>query len=139
MTKPLTQKEQVAVFVRFQPDCAVGDVCEALDLTGAAAGRLLRTLAEEGVIVRTRNSVQFTYSAAEGAVIPDAILPCMIQKGDQVKMRAAEQQAKALEGKGLWRRAAAVYTGMLEIACSAVEVAQIAKRRNECLRMAERA
>lgn len=31
MTKALTQKQQVAVFVRYQPNCAVGDVAEALD------------------------------------------------------------------------------------------------------------
>lgn len=139
MTKPLTQKEQVAVFVRFQPNCAVGDVCEALDLTGAAAGRLLRTLADEGVITRTRNAVQYTYSAVPGASIPDVILPFMIQKGNPVQMLAAEKKAKELEGRGLWRRAASVYTGMLDIACSAVEVSRIAKRRNECLRMAGRA
>ena len=47
--------------------------------------------------------------------------------------------AKALEEKGLWRRAAAVYSDMFGIACSSVEVSRIAKRRKECLRMAERA
>jgi len=34
MTKVLTQKQQVAVFVRYQPNCAVGDVSEALDMAG---------------------------------------------------------------------------------------------------------
>lgn len=50
MTKPLTQKEQVAVFVRYQPNCAVGDVSEALDMHGATAGKLLRELSDEGVL-----------------------------------------------------------------------------------------
>nr|WP_249429993.1 PerC family transcriptional regulator [Enterobacter kobei] len=54
-------------------------------------------------------------------------------------MQAAEQKAKALEDKGLWRRAAAVYSEMFGIAGSAVEVARIAKRRKDCLRQAGRA
>ncbi|WP_334339666.1 hypothetical protein [Enterobacter hormaechei] len=32
MTKALTQKEKVAVFVRYKPNCAVGDVSEAAGL-----------------------------------------------------------------------------------------------------------
>ncbi|XHF49450.1 MAG: PerC family transcriptional regulator [Enterobacter roggenkampii] len=139
MTKSLTQKEQVAVFVRYQPNCAVGDVSEALDMAGATAGKLLRELSDDGVIIRTRNSVQYTYSAVPHADIPDVILPCMVEKSDPVKMQAAQQKAKALEDRGLWRRAAAVYSDMFGIAGSAVEVARIAKRRKECLRMAGRA
>jgi predicted transcriptional regulator len=138
MTKPLTQKELVAVFVRYQPNCAVGDVSEALDMHGATAGKLLRELSDEGVLNRTRNSVQFTYSAAPDAEIPEVILPCMLEKSDPVRMRAAEQKAKELEEKGLWRRAAAVYADMFGIAESAVEVAHIAKRRKDCLRQAGR-
>lgn len=139
MTKPLTQKEQVAVFVRYQPNCAVGDVSEALDMHGATAGKLLRELSDEGVLNRTRNSVQFTYSAAPDAEIPEVILPCMLEKSDPVRMQAAEQKAKELEEKGLWRRAAAVYSEMFGIAGSAVEVARIAKRRRDCLRQTGRA
>lgn len=139
MTKPLTQKEQVAVFVRYQPNCAVGDVSEALDIHGATAGKLLRELSDEGVINRTRNSIQFTYSAAPDAEIPEVILPCMLEKSDPVRMQAAEQKAKELEEKGLWRRAAAVYADMFGIAGSAVEVARIARRRKDCLRQAGRA
>lgn len=138
MTKPLTPKEQVAVFVRYQPNCAVGDVSEALDMHGATAGKLLRELSDEGVINRTRNSIQFTYSAAHDAEIPEVILPCMLEKSDPVRMQAAEQKAKELEEKGLWRRAAAVYTDMFGIAGSAVEVARIARRRKDCLRQAGR-
>lgn len=138
MTKPLTQKEQVAVFVRYQPNCAVGDVSEALDMHGSTAGKLLRELSDEGVINRTRNSVQFTYSAAPDADIPEVILPCMVKQNDPVRMQAAELKAKALEERGLWRRAAVVYADMFGIASSAVEVARIAKRRKECLRMAGR-
>lgn len=139
MTKQLTQKEQVAVFVRYRPNCAVGDVSDALDMAGATAGKLLRELSDKGVIIRTRNSVQFVYTAAPDADIPDVILPCMFLKSDPARIMAAEQKAKALADKGLWRRAACVYTDMFSIACSSVEVARIAKRRNECLRMARRA
>lgn len=138
MTKSLTQKEQVAVFVRYQPNCAVGDVSEALDMHGATAGKLLRELSDEGVINRTRNSIQFIYSAAPDAEIPEVILPCMVDKCDPIRMQAAEQKAKTLEGKGLWRRAAAVYSDMFGIAGSSVEVGRIAKRRKECLRQAGR-
>lgn len=89
MTKQLTQKQQVAVFVRYQPNCAVGDVAEALDMSGATAGKLLRDLSDEGVIVRSRNSVQYTYEAVPHADIPDAILPCMLENSDPVRMQAA--------------------------------------------------
>lgn len=138
MTKTLTQKEQVAVFVRYQPNCAVGDVSDALDLAGGTAGRLLRELSDEGVIIRSRNSVQYTYRAVPHADIPDVILPCMVEKSDPVRMQAAEQKAKELEERGLWRRAAAVYSDMFGIDGSAVEVARIAKRRKDCLRQAGR-
>ncbi|WP_332908874.1 PerC family transcriptional regulator [Enterobacter bugandensis] len=63
----------------------------------------------------------------------------MVEKSDPVRMRAAEQKAKELEERGLWRRAAAVYSDMFGITCSAVEVARIAKRRKDCLRQAWRA
>lgn len=50
----------------------------------------------------------------------------MLEKSDPVRMQAAEQKAKELEEKGLWRRAAAVYADMFGIAESAVDVARIA-------------
>lgn len=139
MNKTLTQKEQVAVFVRYQPNCAVGDVSEALDMAGGTAGRLLRELSDEGMIIRLRDRVQYTYRAVPHADIPDVILPCMVKKSDPVRMQAAEQKAMELEDKGLWRRAAAVYSEMFGIAGIAVEVARIAKRRKDCLHQAGRA
>lgn len=86
MTKALTQKEKVAVFVRYQPNCAVGDVSEALDLAGGTAGRLLRELSDEGLIIRSRDSVQYTYRAVPHADIPDVIIPCMVEKSDPLRM-----------------------------------------------------
>lgn len=120
--------------MRYQPNCAVGDVSEALDMAGGTAGRLLRELSDEGVFIRSRDNVQYTYSAVPHADIPDVILPCMVEKSDPVMMQAAEQKAKALEEKGLWRRAAAVYSEMFGIAGSAVEVARIVRRRKDCQR-----
>lgn len=70
-------------------------------MAGATAGKLLRELSDEGVIIRTRNSVQFVYTAAPDADIPDVILPCMILKSDPARIMAAEQKAKALTDKGL--------------------------------------
>ncbi|MFW0974762.1 PerC family transcriptional regulator [Leclercia pneumoniae] len=107
-------------------------------MASATAGKLLRELSDEGVIIRTRNSVHFVYTAAPDADIPDIILPCMILRSDPARIMVAEQKAKALADKGLWHRAAGVYTDMFSIVCSSVEVARIAKRRNECLRMARR-
>ena len=100
MTKTLTQKEQVAVFVHYQPNCAVGDVSEALDMAGGTAGRLLRELSDEGVIIHSRDSVQYTYRAVQHANIPDVILPYMVEKSNPVRMQAAESIARALEEKG---------------------------------------
>ncbi|VDZ89238.1 Uncharacterised protein [Lelliottia amnigena] len=80
MTKSITQKEQVAIFDCYKPNCAVGDVSKALDKHGATAGKLLRELSDEGILNRTRNSVQFTYSAAPDADIPEVVLPCMVEK-----------------------------------------------------------
>lgn len=107
-------------------------------MAGGTAGRLLRELSDEGVIIRLRDSVQYTYRAVSHADIPDVILPCMVEKSALVRMQAAEQKAKELEDRGLWRRAAAVYSDMFGIAGSAVEVARIAKCRNDCLRQAGR-
>jgi predicted transcriptional regulator len=76
-------------------------MCEALDMSGATAGKLLRDLSDQGVIVRSRNSVQYTYEAVPDADIPDVILPCMAEKSDPVRMQAAEGAAKALEAKNL--------------------------------------
>ncbi|WP_231104122.1 hypothetical protein [Enterobacter kobei] len=90
MTKALTQKEKVAVFVRYQPNCAVGGVSEALDLAGGTAGRLLRELSDECVINRSRDSLQYTYRTVPHANIPDVILLCMVDKSDPVRMQAAE-------------------------------------------------
>lgn len=138
MTKELTQKDQVAVVVRHIPGCVLRDVCEALDVPAGTAGRLLRALTVNGTITRSHNGTQYVYNAVPGAGIPEVTLPFMKEKSDPVKTRKAESIARNLESRGLWRRAATVYTDMLAIARNSVEVSRIAQRREECLRMAKR-
>ncbi|MCK6892135.1 hypothetical protein [Enterobacter kobei] len=100
MTKALTQKEQVAVFVRYQPNCAVGDVSEALDMAGGTAGRLLRELSDEGVIIRSRDSIQYTYRAVPHSDIPDVIIPCMLEKVIQQGCRLLSRKRRHLRIRG---------------------------------------
>lgn len=100
MTKPLTQKEQVAIFVRYQPNCAVGDICEALDMSSAASGKLLRELSNEGVLVRARSGGQFMYTAAPDAVIPDVILACMVEKAIRSGCNPQSRKRKHLRKRG---------------------------------------
>ncbi|WEE19120.1 PerC family transcriptional regulator [Citrobacter koseri] len=138
MTKELSQKDQVAVVVRHIPGCVLRDVCEALDIAAGTAGRFLRALTVSGTITRSHNGTQYVYDVEPGAVIPDVTLPFMEEKSDPVKTQAVESIARNLESRGLWRRAATVYTDMLAIASNSVEVARIAQRREECLRMARR-
>lgn len=138
MTKLLTMKDQVAIFVRYQPNCDIKDVVEALDMASTTAGKHLRALTDEGVLIRNHNGAQYSYTVVPGAEIPDEVLPCMEQKSDPVKILAAETKAKELESKGLWRRAATVYADMMAIACSSLEVARFAQCREKCIRQARR-
>lgn len=87
MTKTLTQKEQVAVFMRYQPNCAVGDVSEALDMAGGTDGRLMRELSDEGMIIRSRDSAQYTYRAVPHACIPGVTLPAWRRNAIQLGCR----------------------------------------------------
>ncbi len=139
MTKPLTQKDLVAIFVRYQPNCDIKDVAEALDMASTTACKHLRALSNEGIIIRNHSGTQYSYTAEPSADIPDEVLPCMEQKSDPVKILAAETKAKELENRGFWRRAATVYTDLMAIACSSIEVARFAQCREKCLRQARRA
>lgn len=75
---------------------------------------------------------------APGADIPDVVLPYMLEKQDPEQLQNAERIAKELESRGLWRRAATVYTGILSLAANSPEVLRIAQRRDACLRTARR-
>lgn len=133
MTIEISQKDRVAIMVRHTPNCVLRDVCEAL-----AAGKFLRALTVSGTVLRTHNGTQYVYNIATDAEIPDVKLPFMEEKSDPVETQLAEKMARDLKSRGLWRRAAKVYTDMLDIARSSAEVSRIAQQRNECLRMARR-
>lgn len=134
----INQIDQVAVVVRHTPGCVLQDICEALDITSSSAGNLLRKLATSGRVIRDHNGTQYTYSVAPGADIPDVVLPYMLEKQDPEQLQNAERIAKELESRGLWRRAATVYTGILSLAANSPEVLRIAQRRDACLRTARR-
>lgn len=140
MTKQrINQRDLAAIVVRHIPGCVLQDVCEALDLPSSTAGNLLRALTKQGTIIREHNGTQYVYTAAAGADIPDLQLPFMLAKSpDPEKLQAAERKAKELEEKGLWRRAATVYTSILDLACNSNEVLRIVQRRNDCLLTAKR-
>lgn len=134
----INQIDQVAVVVRHTPGCVLQDICEALDITSSSAGNLLRKLATSGRVIRDHNGTQYTYTVAPGADIPDVVLPYMLEKQDPEQLQNAERIAKELESRGLWRRAATVYTDILSLAANSREVLRIAQRRDACLRTARR-
>lgn len=136
MTKEISQKDQVAIVVRHIPGCVLRDVCEALDISSGTGGRYLRMLTENGTLIRSHNGTQYVYNVAPDARIPDMQLPFMEERCDPEEIQRAEKIAGELKNRGLWRRAATVYTGMLGIARNPVEVASIAEKRELCLRMA---
>ncbi|WP_337233369.1 PerC family transcriptional regulator [Escherichia coli] len=138
MTIEISQKDRVAIVVRHTPNCVLRDVCEALDILSGIAGKFLRALTVSGTVLRTHNGTQYVYNIATDAEIPDVKLPFMEEKSDPAETQLAEKMAKDLKSRGLWRRAAKVYTDMLDIARSSAEVSRIAQQRNECLRMARR-
>jgi len=134
----INQIDQVAVVVRHTPGCVLQDVCEALDITSSSAGNFLRKLTNCGTVIREHNGTQYTYTAAPGADIPDVVLPFMLDKPDTARIESAERIALELESRGLFRRAATVYTDILGLACNAREVLRIVERRDACLRIARR-
>lgn len=60
----------------------------------------MRELSDEGVIIRSRDSVQYTYTPVPHAYIPDVTLSCMVEQSDPVRMKAAKQKEKELEWRG---------------------------------------
>lgn len=80
MTKQLTLKEHVVVYVRYQPNCAVGDVSEVLQMADSLLGRLLREFSDEKVNISLRNNVQHICKVVPHTNISDAILSRMMEK-----------------------------------------------------------
>lgn len=100
MTKTLTQKEQVAVFVRYQPNCAVGDVSEALDLAGGTAGRSLRELSDQGVIIRSRTSVLYTTGQYHTRIFQTLSSRAWWKKAIQLGCRLLSRKRRHLRKRG---------------------------------------
>lgn len=85
----------------YQPNCAVNDVSEALDFAGTTACRLQRELSDEGVIIRSRDSVQYTYRAVPHADIPDVILRAWWKKSIQLGCRLLRRKRRHLRKGGV--------------------------------------
>ena len=49
----VTQKEMVIAAINHMPGCTLRDICEALELTTSNAGKLLRLLTKEGIVVKS--------------------------------------------------------------------------------------
>lgn len=137
----VTQAQLVLAIVDRTPDCVLQDVCEVLELPSSSAGNHLRSLHNAGKLHREHNGTQFVYYVAAGTEVPDVELPNMEPRPaveNMQEVQAAIGQAKKLEGKGLWRRAATVYTAVMGMAGTSNELWRIARMRSRCLRNAQR-
>lgn len=137
----VTQAQRVLAVVDRTPDCVLQDICEALDLPSSSAGNHLRQLYYAGKLGRINNGTQYVYRVRAGVEIPDVELPDMAPRSapeNQQEVQDAMAKAKALENKGLWRRAATAYTSIMGMASTSNELWGIARLRNRCLRNAQR-
>jgi len=137
----VTQAQLVLAVVDRTPDCVLQDICEALDLPSSSAGNHLRQLYYAGKLGRLNNGTQYVYRVRAGIEVPDVELPDMAPRSapeNQQEVREAMAKAKALESKGLWRRAATAYTSIMGMASTSNELWGIARLRNRCLRNAQR-
>lgn len=138
-TVKINQIDRVAIAVRHMPGCVIRDICEALDVSASTACNFLRSLTRKGIITRKHNGTQYVYTAAEGANIPDVVLPFMLEKPkDPEQLQAVEALAQELELKGFWRRAATQYTSAMNMACNSNEMLRLCQRRDACYRRAAR-
>ena len=76
----VTQKEMVIAAINHMPGCTLRDICEALELTTSNAGKLLRRLTKEGIIVKKSEDREPVYSLKPGLRIPKIILPFMLEE-----------------------------------------------------------
>ena len=123
----VTQAQMVIVIVYRTPGCVLQDICDVLDLPSSSAGNHLRRLYAAGKLRRWHNGVQYVYRVTAGVDIPDVKLP-----------EPAIVQARQLEERGLYRRAATAYTAILGMASNSSEMWNIARQRNRCIRNAAR-
>ncbi|HGH3390500.1 TPA: MarR family transcriptional regulator [Citrobacter freundii] len=129
----VTQKEMVIAAINHMPGCTLRDICEALELTTSNAGKLLRRLTKEGIIVKKPEDREPVYSVKQGIRITKIILPFMLEEESPLETRQLEILAKSLEDKGLWRRAATVYIDILAQVKNSKDVLRIAEKRNRCV------
>ncbi|ROU13718.1 PerC family transcriptional regulator [Kluyvera ascorbata] len=137
----VTQAQLVLAVVDRTPECILQDICEALDLPSSSAGNHLRQLYYAGKLGRINNGTQYVYRVRAGVEIPDVELPDMAPRSapeNQREVQEAMAKAKALESKGLWRRAATAYTSIMGMAGTSNELWGIARLRTRCLRNAQR-
>lgn len=129
----VTQKEMVIAAINHMPGCTLRDICEALELTTSNAGKLLRRLTKEGIIVKNLEGRDPIYSVKPGGRITKVNLPFMLEEESPPETRQLEKLAKGLEDKGLWRRAATVYIDILAQVKNSKDVLRIAEKRNHCV------
>lgn len=137
----VTQAQLVLVVVDRTPDCVLQDICEALDLPSSSAGNHLRQLYYAGKLGRINNGTQYVYRVRAGVEVPDVELPDMAPRSapeNRQEVREAMAKAKALESKGLWRRAATAYTSIMGMTGTSNELWSVARLRTRCLRNAQR-
>lgn len=137
----VTQAQMVIAIVHRTPGCVLQDVCDVLDLPSSSAGNHLRRLHAAGKLNRIHNGSQFVYRVSAGIEIPDVKLPEPAIRTAPVNIQQIKDaivQARQLEEKGLYRRAATAYTAILGMASNASELWNIARLRSRCLRNAAR-
>lgn len=135
----VTQAQLVLAIVGRTPDCVLQDICEALDLPSSSAGNHLRQLYYAGKLGRINNGTQYGYRVRAGVEIPDVELPDMAPRSAPENLQEVQEamaKAKALERKGLWRRAATAYTSIMGMTSTSSELWGIARLRTRCLRNA---
>lgn len=88
------------VLVPYQPNSAIGDVYEMLNMVGGTVCMLLCELSDEGVIIRSRDSIQYTYRALPHADVPDVILPRMVEKSEPVRLVISKRKHLRKSGCG---------------------------------------
>lgn len=129
----VTQKEMVIAAINHMPGCTIRDICEALELTTSNAGKLLRRLTKEGIVVESNEDRGLGYRVKPGIRVPKIILPFMLEEKSPPETIQLEKLAKSLEDKGLWRRAATVYIDILAQVKNSKDVLRIAEKRNRCV------
>lgn len=137
----VTQAQMVIAIVHRTPGCVLQDICDVLDLPSSSAGNHLRRLHAAGKLRRRHNGAQYVYRVTAGVDIPDVKVPepaIRATPEKTQKVKDAIVQARQLEEKGLYRRAATAYTAILGMVSTSSEMWNIARQRSRCLRNAAR-